>query len=138
MPYVYVSGKTEFEVEVGKENEFIYKQWTSKKLSSQRKEYKKPCISFWYELENLIEPISPFVVVVTELDLYEGIFTTMQNGRKFKFEFDGKAKTSVHKLTKIEIDKGRKPKLTGVNINGDGISIEGLSDSLIIQSKKPV
>lgn len=137
MPSIYISGKLEVEVDLPKDEKYLYKQWTDKKLALQRKEYDNPCISMWFQIENIDEPISPFTFTLSDLDIYEGILKFEQNERKFKFVFDGKAKSSVHKLTKDEIDKGRKPLLNSVVINGEGFSIDERETNLLIQSKKP-
>jgi len=137
MPAIYISGKLDFEIDIDKDYNNIYKSWTNNKLSAERKEYNHPLISLWFQLNNLEDPISPFTVIVSNLDMYEGSLTVEKSGRKFRFTFDGKAKTSAHKLTKDEIDKGRIPLLNSVIVNGEDMSIDERETTLVIGSKKP-
>jgi hypothetical protein len=74
---------------------------------------------------------------VNNLDVYEGGMKCSQNGMKFTFEFDGKAKVNVHKDTKTAIDAGETAKATGFAINGAQHNFENpIQISLVIQSKK--
>jgi hypothetical protein len=137
MPTLYVTGKMAFEIEVPKDYDNIYKGWTSKKLAAERKKYNHPSVTLWLEMKNDEDPISPLVVVVGDDNIYEGELRVEQKGRTFKFIFDGKAKTFVHKMTKDELDKGRIPLLNSVSINGVGMSIDAREITLQLQSKKP-
>ena len=44
MPVVYVSGKLEVQVDLGKDDDFEFEQWTDADLKEQRQLYKKPTV----------------------------------------------------------------------------------------------
>ncbi len=139
MPAVYVSGSLSIDVTLpdDEDNEFTFDQWTDKKLPKERKEYDRPNVGIELRLENEVDPICPFVLMVTENDAYEGEMKSIQNGRTFSFVLQGKFKANAHKDTKAQIDAGRQLKLNGVMINGQGYSLpERQPANLIIQSKK--
>lgn len=136
MPIVYVAGKLKIDVELPKDEDFCYGEWTDEKLAKQRKEYEQPNIGLWFEFPQPEDSIESFPISVGETDLYEGKLSTTRNGRKFTFEFEGKAKVNIHKLVKAKLDSGETPVLSSVSINGQGYSIEPRKTELVIQSKK--
>ena len=136
MPTVYVGGKFEGTITLA-DTDYPYKQWIDKKLAKEREDYKKPKLSLWLEMENKEDPISPLVIPVTNLDVYEGAIKFSQNEMKFTIDFDGKAKVNVHKDVKTAIDAGEKGKATAIAINGAEQGFDTpIEINLTIQSKK--
>lgn len=132
MPIIYISAKSEIELNVQYEN--ILKAWTSKKLRDERRKYNHPFIMLWFSIENLDDPISPFTFIITDKDIYEGNLGEEHKGKKFKIIFNGKAKVFIHKRVKVEIDRGRIPYLTCIDINGQGFQIEPFDTNLKINT----
>lgn len=136
MPIVYVSGKFDGTITLV-DKDYPYSQWIDKKLAKQREDYKKPNVTLWLEIENKQDPISPLVIPITNLDVYEGAIKFSQNEMSFTVVFDGKAKVNVHKDTKAAIDAGEKAKATGMAINGAQHGFDNpMEISLTVQSKK--
>ena len=136
MPVVYISGKLEVQVDLGKDDDFEFEQWADPDLKDQRQSYKKPTIGLWFEAQNQEDSISPFALSVTDLDMYQGALSVSQSARKFIFSFDGAAKVNAHKDTKTAVDRGAEFQLTGVSVNGQQVGVPQQASELIIQSKK--
>jgi hypothetical protein len=136
MPVIYVSGN--FVGSVILENkDYPYSEWIDTSLKNEREERNKPTLTLWLEIENKDDPISPFTIPVSNLDVYEGGLKVSQSELTFTVNFDGKAKPSVHKDTKAAIDAGGVALATGVAINGaQHLFQTPLPVSLKIQSKK--
>lgn len=137
MPVVYVLGDLEVEVELGKDDDFQYDQWTDADLRTQRQLFKKPTVGLWFEARNLEDSISPFAIPVTDIDMYQGTLKVSQSKRKFIFNFSGAAKVNAPKETKEAVDSGIKFKLTAVSVNGQQFEIDEKTSGFTIQSKKP-
>lgn len=136
MPVVYVSGKLEVQVDLGKDDDFEFEQWTDADLKEQRKSYKKSTVGLQLESQNPEDEISPFALPISDLDMYQGALRVSQSGREFIFSFDGAAKVNAHKDTKAAVDGGAKFQLTGVSINGQQVGVTKKASELTIQSKK--
>lgn len=136
MPSIFVAANEEFHITL-KDKDHPYKSWIDKKLAKQREEYKKPNIILWFEIENKIDPIAPFAIPVTDLDVYEGVMNYEQNELAFKLTFRGKAKANVNSETKKVIDSGQTAELASVSINGEGYAFENaIKTKAIFQSRK--
>jgi hypothetical protein len=136
MPAVFVGGKFEGVITLSSKD-YPYSEWVDKNLAREREEYEKPNLSLWLEIENKDDPVSALTIPVTNLDVYEGGMKCSQADMKFTFEFNGKAKVNVHKLTKAAIDSGQKVRVTGFSVNGAQQDFENpVEITLLIQSKK--
>ncbi len=118
MPTIYVSANFEASIDLDADQDFTFGEWTDKKLAKERDEYKKPNKGIWLEITNPEDSSEVFPIPVTDKDVYDGVLDVVRDGRNFLFKFNGKAKVSVHKLTKEKIDLGLKPKVSGLMING--------------------
>lgn len=118
MPVVCISGKSEIQVDLGKDDAFEFEQWTDADLKHRRHSYKKRTIGLLFEAQDQEDYISPFALPMTDLDMYQGALSVSQSGRKFIFSFDGAAKVNAHKDTKTAVDRGAELQLTGVSVNG--------------------
>jgi hypothetical protein len=135
MPAVYVETNFEATVNLTSDDDFVYGEWTDKKLAKERVEYKKPNKGVWFQIANPEDAVEVFPIPITENDVYEGGIEIAQDGRKFTFKVNLKAKVNVHKTTKEKIDLGITPKLTGLSINGQEYPVE-MSADIKVQSKK--
>ena len=136
MPVVYVGGQFSVTVTLP-DKKLPYKDWIDRKLAAEREKFKKPNLMLWLQIEDKEDPISPLAIPVSDLDLYEGVMKVTQDGMTFHFEFDGKAKVTVHKDTKAAVDAGEKAHATSISVNGRRHPLgEPMDIGLVIQSKK--
>jgi len=118
MPAIYAATQFEATVNLTADDDFVYGEWTDKKLAKERLEYKKPNKGIWLQIVNPDDAVEVFPFPITENDIYDGSIDISQNGRNFTFKVNLKAKVNVHKTTKEKIDQGLLPNLTGLSING--------------------
>lgn len=136
MPIIYVSGKFSATVLL-QDKDYPYQDWIDKKLTKKRTENDKPISGIWLEIENAEDPVSPFTIPLTNLDVYEGGINSTQSEMNFTMIFEGKAKVNVHKLTKEALDKGGVALATAISINGAQQELaKAQKTDLQIQSKK--
>jgi hypothetical protein len=136
MPSVYVSGKFKGTVEL-EDTEYPYSEWTDDELAKKRESFKKPNLILWLKIENEADPISPLMIDIQDLNVYEGVFKFSQVGMLFTVEFDGKAKPTVHKDTKVAVDAGKSAQVDSMSKNGASHSFSSIEESsFVIQSKK--
>lgn len=135
MPTIYVAGSFKTSIDL-KDDDTTYEFWTDKKLAKER-EGVWPNLTLWLEIENAEEPISPFTIPVSVTEVYDGHMTCIQTGKSFQFEFNGKAKATVHKVTKAAVDEGKKPMASAIAVNGSQKEFEEKQAiNLVVQSKK--
>lgn len=135
MPAIYVATQFELTVNLTADDDFVYAEWTDKALAKERLEYEKPNKGIWFQIVNPDDAVEVYPIPITENDIYVGSIEVSQEGRKFTFKVDLKAKVNIHKITKEKIDQGLLPSLTGLSINGQEYSINNKVD-ITIQSKK--
>lgn len=135
MPTVYVSTNFEASINLAADDDFVFGEWTDKKLAKEREEYEKPNKGIWLQIVNPNDGVEVFPIPITEKDIYEGSLDVERDGRKFSFSMNGKAKVSIHKTTKEKLDLGLSPKVAGLMINGQEYAVDLPIDALI-QSKK--
>ena len=135
MPIVYVETRFEKTVNLSKDDDFVFGEWTGKELEKGRLELKKPNKGLWFEIQNPDDPVETFPIPINENDIYEGGIEITRNDRTFTFGVNLRAKVNVHKSTKEKIDQGLLPDLTGLSINGQQFPVRD-KIALKIQSKK--
>jgi hypothetical protein len=135
MPTIYVSTNFETSITLAADDDFVFNQWTDKKLPKEREEYEKPNKGIWLQIVNPNDQVEVFPIPITEKDIYEGALDVKRDGRKFSFFLNGKAKVSIHKTTKERLDSGLTPKVAGLMINGQEYPVD-LPIEALIQSKK--
>jgi len=135
MPTVYVSANFNATVNLSKDDDFVFGEWTDKKLAKKREGYDNPNLGIWLQITNPENEIEIFPIPVTEKDVYEGNLSVTRDDRKFSFNFNGKAKVNIHKSTKEKLDAGLVPRVSGLMINGQQYDTDLVIEANI-QSKK--
>ena len=135
MPTVYVSANFNATVNLSKDDDFVFGEWTDNKLAKKREVYDNPNLGIWLQITNPENEIEIFPIPVTEKDVYEGNLSVTRDDRKFSFSFNGKAKVNIHKSTKEKLDAGLVPRVSGLMINGQQYDTDLVIEANI-QSKK--
>ena len=135
MPAIYAATQFDATVNLTADDDFVYGEWTDKKLAKERLEYKKPNKGIWLQIVNPEDAVEVFPIPITENDIYDGSIDISQNGRSFTFKVNLKAKVNVHKTTKEKIDQGLLPNLTGLSINGQEYPVD-IKVDVTLHSKK--
>jgi len=135
MPAIYASTLFEATVNLTADDDFVFSQWTDTKLAKERLECKKSNKGICFQIVNPDDAVEVFPIPITESDIYDGGIIISQEGWKFTFKVNLKAKVNIHKTTKEKIDLGLFPRLTGLSINGQEYPVD-LKVEVKLQSKK--
>ncbi len=135
MPAIYLASKFHASIVLEADDDFLFQQWTDAQLVKEREQYGHPARGICLHMVNPDDEVEVFPIDITEKTMYEGDFDAVRNQREFSFSLNGKAKVSVHKLTKEKIDAGWVPRVAGLLVNGHTYPVD-LPIDLIIQSKR--
>jgi hypothetical protein len=124
MPNIYSKISLHAQITLGDDDDFVFSQWTDNDLMLSRLEYGRPEFSVVFRINNPEEEISPGLISINNTDVYDGTFDVKKDGRTFLFNIEAKCKSNIHKGSKEIMEKGNKPTIDYVCINGQSRSLD--------------